>query len=43
MLKKFALVTGDVDFIGSHLCEKLVGLNFGVICLDNLFRGTKKI
>ena len=42
MKKKVALVTGGAGFIGSHLCEKLIELNFSVICIDNLFRGIKK-
>ena len=29
------LVTGGAGFIGSHLCERLVGLDREVICLDN--------
>lgn len=40
-MKKYALVTGGAGFIGSHLCEKLIDLNYGVICVDNLFRGSK--
>lgn len=36
------LVTGGAGFIGSHLCEKLVELNYDVICLDNLFTGKKE-
>ena len=29
------LVTGGAGFIGSHLCEKLIGLNKKVICIDD--------
>ena len=29
------LVTGSAGFIGSHLCEKLLELGYGVICIDN--------
>jgi UDP-glucuronate decarboxylase len=33
------LVTGGAGFIGSHLCERLVGQGHNVICLDNFFTG----
>jgi dTDP-glucose 4,6-dehydratase len=36
------LVTGGAGFIGSHLCDKLVGEGYKVICLDNLLTGSKK-
>ena len=36
------LVTGGAGFIGSHLCEKLLAQGHQVICLDNLFTGSKK-
>jgi len=39
---KTILVTGGAGFIGSHLCEKLLGENARVICLDNFFTGSKK-
>ncbi|OGD32173.1 epimerase, partial [Candidatus Atribacteria bacterium RBG_16_35_8] len=29
------LVTGGAGFIGSHLCERLIGLGSNVICIDN--------
>ena len=35
------LVTGGAGFLGSHLCEKLLGENHEVICLDNFFTGRK--
>lgn len=35
------LVTGGAGFIGSHLCERLVGQGHQVICLDNLFTGSR--
>jgi UDP-glucuronate decarboxylase len=38
---KRILVTGGAGFIGSHLCEKLLGLGNEVICLDNYFTGSK--
>ncbi len=35
------LVTGGAGFLGSHLCDKLLGQGNEVICLDNLFTGSK--
>ncbi len=35
------LVTGGGGFIGSHLCERLLGDGHEVICLDNFFTGRK--
>ncbi|MDQ8182373.1 SDR family oxidoreductase [Pelagicoccus sp. SDUM812005] len=35
------LVTGGAGFLGSHLCERLLGDGHEVICLDNLFTGRK--
>ncbi len=42
MGKKRILVTGGAGFIGSHLCEKLLEGGDEVICLDNLFTGSKQ-
>lgn len=39
---KKVLVTGGAGFIGSHLCEKLLQKGYFVVCLDNLFTGSKK-
>jgi UDP-glucuronate decarboxylase len=41
MTKKI-LVTGGAGFIGSHLCERLVGMGEDVLCVDNYFTGSKK-
>ncbi len=35
------LVTGGAGFIGSHLCERLLGRGDDVICLDNYFTGDR--
>jgi UDP-glucuronate decarboxylase len=35
------LVTGGAGFIGSHLCERLVGEGHDVLCLDNFFTGRR--
>jgi UDP-glucuronate decarboxylase len=34
------LVLGGAGFLGSHLCESLLGAGFSVICLDNLSTGS---
>src|SRR5438067_3802386 len=35
-----AVVTGGAGFLGSHLCDYLVGRGFRVICVDNLDTGS---
>ncbi len=39
---KTILVTGGAGFIGSHLCEYLLHKGDFVICVDNLFTGSKE-
>ncbi len=39
---KRILVTGGAGFIGSHLCKRLLDEGNEVICVDNLFTGSKK-
>lgn len=34
-----ALVAGGAGFIGSHLCDRLVGSGSRVVCIDNLITG----
>ena len=34
-------VTGGAGFLGSHLCERLVARGDDVLCVDNLFTGTR--
>lgn len=41
VVRKRILVTGGAGFLGSHLCQKLLKQNNYVICLDNLFTGSK--
>jgi UDP-glucuronate decarboxylase len=38
---KTVIVTGGAGFLGSHLCEYLLKKNEHVICIDNLFTGSK--
>ena len=36
------LVTGGAGFLGSHLCERLLGEGADIICLDNFFTGARR-
>lgn len=36
------MVTGGAGFIGSHLCEALLGRGAEVVCLDNFLTGTPR-
>lgn len=35
------LVTGGAGFIGSHLCDRLLGKGYEVLCVDNFFTGSR--
>jgi len=37
-----SVVTGGAGFIGSHLCDALLGLGHKVLCIDNLLTGSEK-
>lgn len=39
--KKKILVTGGAGFLGSHLCERLIGAEHEVLCVDNFYTGAK--
>lgn len=41
-MKDIVLVTGGAGFVGSHLCERLLSEGNDVICVDNLFTGSKE-
>lgn len=41
MKKNRVLVTGGAGFLGSHLCDRLLADGNDVICVDNLFTGSK--
>jgi UDP-glucuronate decarboxylase len=36
------LVTGGAGFLGSNLCDRLIGDGHAVTCLDNLFTGSRR-
>src|SRR5207237_147091 len=36
------LVTGGAGFLGSHLCDRLLGDGHEVLCLDNFFTGRRE-
>ena len=40
-MRKRVLVTGGAGFLGSHLCDRLIGLGHEVICMDNFFTGSR--
>ncbi|WP_170402108.1 UDP-glucuronic acid decarboxylase family protein [Ruegeria arenilitoris] len=40
--RKRILVTGGAGFLGSHLCDRLLEQGHEVLCLDNLFTGSKR-
>ncbi len=40
--RKRILVTGGAGFVGSHLIDRLLGQGHEILCLDNLFTGSKR-
>lgn len=40
--RKRSLVTGGAGFLGSHLIDRLLERGDEVLCVDNLFTGTKR-
>jgi UDP-glucuronate decarboxylase len=40
--RKRVLVTGGAGFLGSHLIDRLLKQGHEVVCVDNLFTGTKR-
>lgn len=41
-LRKRCAVTGGAGFLGSHLCERLLRDGYDVLCIDNLYTGSKR-
>jgi UDP-glucuronate decarboxylase len=39
---KRILVTGGAGFIGSFLCDRLLGLGHDVLCVDNMYTGSRR-
>jgi UDP-glucuronate decarboxylase len=39
--RKRVMVTGGAGFLGSHLCEVLVGKGYDVMCVDNFYTGVR--
>jgi UDP-glucuronate decarboxylase len=39
--RKTVIVTGGAGFLGSHLCDRLLGDGHHVLCVDNFYSGTK--
>ncbi len=40
--RKRVLVTGGAGFLGSHLCRRLLEQGHDVLCVDNLYTGTRE-
>lgn len=40
--RKRVLVTGGAGFLGSHLCDRLIAAGHDVLCVDNLFTGSRR-
>jgi len=38
---KRVVITGGAGFLGSHLCDRLVSQGHDVVCVDNLYSGSK--
>src|SRR3569833_782204 len=41
LFRKRILVTGGAGFLGSHLCERLLGAGHDVLCVDNYYTGRR--
>lgn len=41
MDRRRILITGGAGFLGSHLCDRLIGEGHEILCMDNFFTGSK--
>jgi UDP-glucuronate decarboxylase len=41
LTRKRVLITGGAGFLGSHLCQRLLGEGHDILCVDNYFTGRK--
>lgn len=41
LFRRRILVTGGAGFLGSHLCERLLGAGHDVLCVDNYYTGRR--
>jgi dTDP-glucose 4,6-dehydratase len=41
MSERRVVVTGGAGFVGSWLCERLLGMSFDVVCVDNFVTGSR--
>ncbi len=41
-IRKRVAVTGGAGFLGSHLCDRLVAMDYDVLCVDNLYTGSRR-
>jgi UDP-glucuronate decarboxylase len=42
LTERRVLITGGAGFIGSHMCDRLLGRGDEVLCVDNFFTGTRR-
>lgn len=40
-MNQTTMVTGGAGFLGSHLCDRLISEGINILCVDNLYTGSK--